>query len=104
MPLLHARPEGKSLQGVPLLTSTDKGHGACLPAASSWSWTGFLKRSCGGVSCAVLTEQRGQGEGALRYSPFLHRHSSVLLWCRSAAAPSVGVLPGKARWRQSAAR
>lgn len=53
MPLQFARPKGKSLQAMSALTSTDKGYGACLPAASSWPWTGtlFLKSSCEDVSC-----------------------------------------------------
>lgn len=39
---------GKSLQAVPPLPSTDKGHGAYVLAASNWSWAGtlFLKSSC----------------------------------------------------------
>lgn len=35
MLLQFVRPKGKSLQAVPLLPSTDKGHRTCLSAASS---------------------------------------------------------------------
>ena len=48
------RPKGKSLQAVPLLPSTDKGHRTCVLSASSQLTTGavFLKSSCGCMNWA----------------------------------------------------
>lgn len=72
MPLQFAKPKGKSLQAVPTLASTDKGHGACLPAASRCSQTGTVPGEqlwgCG----LWVTQQAGPGEHILGYSPFLH--------------------------------
>lgn len=54
MPLQFARPKGKSPQAMPLLTSTDKGHGASFHSAHRQFGTGTLslKGSWGGVSGA----------------------------------------------------
>lgn len=72
VPLQFARPKSKSLHAVPSCTSTDKGHGVCLPAASICSWTGTLpeKQLLG---CELwVTQQAGPWEQTLGYSPFLH--------------------------------
>lgn len=64
MLLQFARPKGKSLQVVPLLPSTDKGHRTYLLAASSPCMSGavFLKSSCG---CVNWTDKEGWPVGRL---------------------------------------